>query len=253
MPADIDDPADVGYWDQTADQRDALPAGWRRHARRAHLDLIEAWIGRPRGVWLKTDLFEERSSHRALLPHLGAATWIGSDLSPQVAAAAQHAGTAQVLACDVRALPIRGGALDGILSTSTLDHFDDPAQIDVALAEFRRVVAADGHLILTLDNARNPLVRLRNALPAPVARRTGLVPFAVGATHDAAGTRDALERTGWKVRSSVHLLHAPHVVGTRLAAWSWYERRVLPRLDRLASTRVAGLSGHFVAVHATPL
>nr|MBA2279701.1 hypothetical protein [Acidimicrobiia bacterium] len=44
-----------------------------------------------------------------------------------------------------------------------------------------------------------------------------------------------------------HLLHAPHVVGTRLARFGWWERRVLPRFAALARTRVAPVTGHFVA------
>ncbi len=245
-------PTDHAYWDGIADQTDALPAAWRHHARRAHLALVDEWIGEPRGRWLKTDLFEERSPDRALLPSLASATWIGSDLSPQVARAAAHLGTAVAVATDVRALPFATGTIDGILSTSTLDHFDDVGEIDVALVELHRVLAPGGRLVLTLDNARNPLVRLRNALPRGVARRTGLVPFAVGATHDAAGGHAALERAGFEVVHATHLLHAPHVIGTRLAVFDGYARRVLPRIDRLSATRVAPFSGHFVAFCATP-
>ena len=65
---------------------------------------------------------------------------------------------------------------------STLDHFEDAAQIEVALGELHRVLRPGGHLVLTLDNPANPLIRLRNALPEAWARRTGLSPFAVGAT-----------------------------------------------------------------------
>lgn len=244
--------ADHDYWDGIADQADALPAGWRRHARRAHLALIDDWVGAPGGLWLKTDLFEERSPVRALLPHLGSAGWIGSDLSPAVARAAAHLGPAAVVAADVRALPFASATVDGILSTSTLDHFDDVGEIDASLVELRRILAPGGHLIVTFDNPRNPLVRLRNALPDGIARRTGLVPFAVGATHDEIGGRAALQRAGFDVVHTAHLLHAPHVIGTRLAASGWYEREVLPRFARLGATRIAPLSGHFVAFHATP-
>lgn len=244
-------PLDHDYWDGLADQHDSLPAGWRRHARSEHLALIERWVGVPEGAWLKTDLFEERSPHRALLPHLGSATWFGSDLSPEVARAAVHAGRAAAVAADVRALPFGDGTLDGILSTSTLDHFDALGQIDRSLVELLRVLAPGGRLVLTLDNPRNPLIRLRNALPEGLARRTGLVPFSVGATYGEADGRAALERAGFTVLRTAHLLHAPHVVGTRLAASGWYERRILPRFAALADTRVAPVSGHFAAFLAT--
>jgi hypothetical protein len=101
--------------------------------------------------------------------------------------------------------------------------------------------------VLTLDNRRNPLIRLRNALPRGVAARTGLVPFAVGHTLDERGGRAALERAGFAVERSAHLLHAPHVVGTRPARWGWYERRVLPRTAALGRTRLARWTAHFVA------
>lgn len=237
------------YWDTLADQHDALPAGWRRHARRQHLTLFERWVGRPEGRWLKTDLFEERLAERALLPDLDSAHWIGADLSPQVAAAARHARTT-VVAADVRTLPFADGSFDGVLSTSTLDHFDDTGEIDRSLTELRRVLAPGGRLILTLDNPANPLIRLRNALPESVARRTGLMPFSVGATYDANDGLTALVRAGFDVVEVEHLLHAPHVIGTRLAGWRLYEHRILPRFARLTGTVLAPVTGHFVAFSA---
>jgi len=208
-------------------------------------------VGPPTGRWLKTDLYEERSPHRALLPALASATWVGADVSAHVArrARAQVGCTAAVL--DVRALPFADGSFDGVLSTSTLDHFDDVADIDRSLAELRRVLRPGAPLVLTLDNPAHPLVRLRNALPPAVARRTGLVPFAVGATLGEADGRAALEAAGFTVGRTAHVLHAPHVIGTRLARFGWYERRVLPGFAALGRTRWAHRTGHFVAFLAT--
>src|SRR4029079_2717012 len=78
----------LSYWDGIAEEPDALPAGWRRHARREHLRLIARWaeVG---GRWLKTDLFEERAAERALLPALAGADWIGLDVSRTVASQAR--------------------------------------------------------------------------------------------------------------------------------------------------------------------
>jgi SAM-dependent methyltransferase len=241
-----DGPGDHAYWDHVADQDDRLPAGWRRRARHEHLELLVDWVGRPRGRWLKTDLFEERSPDRALLPHLRG-EWVGTDLSPEVAGQASRRAGATAVAADVRRLPFRTGSFDGVLSTSTLDHFDDAGEIVRSLVELRRVLRDGGRLVLTLDNPANPLVRVRNAMPDRVARRTGLVPFSVGATLGEADGRRALEAAGFTVDATAFLLHAPHVVGTRLARWRWYERRVLPRFTALASTRLAPVTGHFVA------
>lgn len=241
--------ADDAYWDGVAGQVDALPDGWRRHARRAHLALVERWVGQPVGRWLKTDLFEEREPSRALLGHLGAAQWVGADLARDTVRAA---GIRPALTADVRCLPVADEAFDGVLSTSTLDHFDDPRSIDEALAELRRVLRADGRLVLTLDNPQNPLVRVRNALPHSVARRTGLVPFAVGATLGLDDGAAALARAGFEVLDTATLLHAPHVVGTRLARFPTWEHRVLPRMDRAGETRIGRYTGHFVAFLCRP-
>ena len=237
-------------WDAVARLDDDLPAGWRRRARREHLDLIDRWIGTPVGRWLKTDLAEESLPDRALLPSLPSATWIAVDISVEAARRARIAVARPVVA-DVRALPFREGSFDGVLSTSTLDHFGDAADIGRSLAELATVVAPEGRLLLTLDNPENPLVRARNALPRDVAARTGLVPFAVGATLDEDHARAAVTTAGFDVDDVCHLLHAPHVVATRLARFGWWERHVLPRFARLAETRVAPTTGHFVAVLAT--
>jgi SAM-dependent methyltransferase len=237
------------YWDGIAAGHDALPDGWRRHARDQHLQLAATWAP-PAGRWLKTDLFEEGAVHRALLPSLDAASWIGLDLSSAVAARARsRVGCAAVVA-DVRSLPFDDDAFDGVLSTSTLDHFAEPASIDRSLHELRRVLRPGGRLLLTLDNPRNPLIRLRNALPPAWARRTGLAPFAVGCTLDEDAGRAALASAGFEVEASTHLLHAPHVVGTRPARFGWYERRVLPHTESIGRTRLAPLTGHYVAFSA---
>ena len=236
---------EAGEWNQTAALRDRLPAGWRRHARQAHLDLIEQWIGTPRGRWLKTDLYEELSPHRALLPCLGG-SWIGMDVSTAVAAGVKPR-VSRITVGDVRRLPFRDGAFDGVLSTSTLDHFDEPHGITLALAELRRILLPSGCLLLTLDNRSNPAIRLRNALPKAAQMATRLVPFPTGVTLSDQTGRIALAEAGFTVAQVGYLLHAPHIVGTRLAHLRWYERAMLPRLDQLMHTRLGRFSAHYVA------
>jgi hypothetical protein len=91
------------------------------------------------------------------------------------------------------------------------------------------------------------MVRLRNALPASLQRRSGLVTFPLGATLGRRAGVDALTRSGFEVVDVAFVLHAPHVVGTRLARFAWWERKALPAFDRLRSTRLAPATGHFVA------
>ena len=242
---------DRAYWDTIAVVEDGLPSGWRHHAREQHLALIRRWVPVMEGRWLKTDLYEERDVDRALLPYLGGASWIGLDLSPELLRIARPSGSVlSGVAADVRCLPLADASIDGIVSTSTLDHFDHRRHIVRALTELRRVLRDGGQLVLTLDNPRNPLIRARNALPQGVARRTGLVPFSVGETMDEADGRRALVGAGFEIRAVEHLLHAPHVVGTRLAAFEWYEHRVLPRFAALGRTRIGPWTGHYVAFHA---
>ena len=237
------------HWDDVAGQRDGLPDGWRRHARAAHVALFREWVGRADGRWLKTDTAEESRPARALLPQIPEADWYGVDVS--YAALRGAAGCLRAQA-DVRRLPFADATFAGVLSTSTLDHFDDPADIDVSLAELRRVLRPGGMLLLTLDNPANPLVRLRNALPAGVRSRTGLAPFHVGPTLGADDGTGALMQAGFRVERVGYLLHAPHIVGTRLARFALVEQRLLPALDRrLGAGRRAARSGHFVAFLAT--
>lgn len=80
---------------------------------------------------------------------------------------------------------------------------------------------------------------------------TGLAPFHVGPTLAERGLRDAVARAGFEVLAVEHVLHAPHVVGTRLARFRWWEERALPAFDRLGRTRIGRYSGHFVGVLAT--
>lgn len=240
------------YWDTAGGglHADTLPAGWRRHARDAHLELVARWVGSPTGTWLKTDLQEELSNARALIPRL-AGHWIGIDLSHTVASAARRRGVVALVA-DVREPPFRAGAFDGVLSTSTLDHFDDADDIERSLRALCELLRPDGRLVLTLDNLQHPLIRLRNGLPPRLRRATGLADFHVGPTLSAAGAAACVGRTGFRVEEVEHLLHVPHIAGTRAARWPWFERRALPRFDRLGRTWIGPWTGHFVAVLAVP-
>lgn len=203
----------TAYWDAVARSRDGSPpALWRTHADLATRALLERWLpaGRvPR--LLKTDLYDETCSD-GLVPHLAARAGgvIGVDVSPVIAASAAARSGVGAVAGDVRRLPFRSGAFDVVVSNSTLDHFADHAQIAAALAELRRVLAPDGVLIVTLDNPGHPLVRVRNAL-APLMRRAGIVPYAVGATHGRDGLRRALEDGGFCVAEVAAVHHFPRV------------------------------------------
>jgi SAM-dependent methyltransferase len=203
----------TAYWDAVARGREASPPPlWRRHADLATRALLERWLppGRARRM-LKTDLYDETCSE-GLVPHLAerAGRLVGVDVSPVIAASAAARSGVGAVAGDVRRLPFRAGSFDVVVSNSTLDHFADHAQIAAALAELHRVLTAEGVLIVTLDNPGHPLVRVRNTL-APLLRRAGIVPYAVGATHGRDGLRRALEDGGFVVAEVAAVHHFPRV------------------------------------------
>ena len=238
--------ASAHAWRDLASNADSSPPGWRRHGRQVHLELIERWAGQLTGRWLKTDLNEERSSDRALIPALGA-NWVGLD----IAAGFGPAVSASSIVCgDVRRLPFATGVFDGVLSTSTLDHFDSDFDLRVSLVELHRVLRRGGLLLLTMDNRGNPAIRARGALPGLANALTGQVPFPVGKTvTDQEGTA-LLSECGFDVVDVEHLLHAPFVVGTRPARWKWWERHALPAFDRLGHSALGSYTGHYVAFKA---
>src|SRR5439155_8338715 len=99
---------------------------------RTYLQLIARWGGLPRtGLVLKTDLFEEASGPDAFFDALSAngASAIGIDLSFDCTARARKRGGhgSRCLTADSRRLPFGDQAFALIVSPSTLDHFDDPA------------------------------------------------------------------------------------------------------------------------------
>ena len=205
----------------------------------------------PAGLWLKTDLFEERSPDRALLPSLDSAAWIGVDLSTEVAGRARALIGCRSVVADIRSLPFASGTFDGVLSTSTLDHFAETASIDRSLRELRRVLhPADGCCSPSTTHAT------RSSDSATPCRRTGpAAPVWHRSRSGGPTTRPpvvaALEAAGFDVDATAHLLHAPHVVGTRPARFRWYERTgAAPHRGGRVAPRLAPFTGHYVAFSA---
>src|SRR5205085_1532177 len=70
-----------------------------------------------------------------------------------------------------------------------------------------------GLAVVTLDNPRNPLVALRNALPF---RPLVLVPYYVGATLGPRGLGAALESVGFAVEELAAVMHVPRIAARAL-------------------------------------
>jgi len=253
----------VTDWAGALDRRPTVARPlWRRYSDRINGALVRRWLPHePSGRVLKTDLFDEATG-AGLYPRLAErfAGIAGIDVDGRIveAAAARYPDLEAVLA-DVRALPFGDGAFAAVVSSSTLDHF--PARDDIAgaLTELRRVLEPGGRLLITLDNLANPAVALRNALPYPLLRRLGLVPYFVGASHGPRGLRDALGGAGFEVRELTATQHSPRAAAVALARAlegrsAVAQQRLLDllaaceRLDRLPTRFLTGCYVAAVAV-----
>lgn len=249
------------HWDGVArqgqDRQHYLDPFLGERKRRAHLDLIARWGGAsPGGRLLKTDLFEEAMGPDAFLTDLGGKL-VGMDISPVIAGQARQRDAGQraaYVAADVRRPPFADGAFDLVVSPSTLDHFEDPADLGRSLRELGRILAPSGRLIVTLDNRQNifdPLLRL--------VIRLGLVPYYIGCAYTVDEVHAELEAAGLAVQDTTAILHNPRLVATGTVGLAnrvgWpplinLVRRMLTAAERLEGTRWRYRTGSFVAALA---
>jgi SAM-dependent methyltransferase len=233
---------------------DAVVRSWREtpatsllraYSDAANRRLLERWLPARTGRVLKTDVFDEAVAE-GLAPFLAhrAEALVAIDASrAAVEAARRRHPELDARVADVRALPFADGSFDVVVSTSTLDHFAARADIDMGLRELHRVLAPGGLVVVTLDNPWNPLVALRNALPA---RPRALVPYYVGATLGPRALRAALAGAGFAVEELAAVLHAPRLAVRALRP----PLRLLLSAERLERWPTRFLTGQFVAARA---
>jgi SAM-dependent methyltransferase len=251
------------YWERVVA---GWPSGaraqlWRQHSDRVNGALLARWLPpAPVPRALKTDVFEEAVGE-GLLPLLAARARavFGVDVSrAAVGRAAERHRRLRGVVGDVRRLPFRSGSFDLVVSTSTLDHFERASDIEDALAEIARVLRAGGELVITMDNVENPVLAVRARLQAPLLR-LGVLPYRTGVSCGAAGLRRLLAGAGFTVRDETTVLHAPRApavaaarvldaCGATLLGRGYL--RLLGAFERLAATRLAPVSGYFVAARA---
>jgi SAM-dependent methyltransferase len=220
---DTSSPRDAGrYWNEigatwTEQHPDTL---WRAHSDALYTALVARWLpaARPRRV-LKTDLFDEAVGEGIYpLVHERADIVVGFDVAPRVAAAASgRYPELRGIVADARQLPFEDGAFDIVISLSTLDHFPHRDDIRRALLQVHRVLAPGGILIITLDNASNPLVALRNGLPHRLLRSLGLVPYRMGATCTSGDFAALLRACGFDVDRVDFVVHCPRLIAVLAA------------------------------------
>jgi SAM-dependent methyltransferase len=182
-----------------------------------HQRLIRRWLNgaTPHSV-LKTDLFEEAFGDDRILFDLfpQAGLVVGIDIDPaHVAAARRRAPRAgfSFLATDVRRTAFHPSSFDLIVSNSTLDHLETPAELRAALAELARLLRPGGALIVTLDNPRNPLYPILRWLS-----RRRFAPFSLGCTASRRQLNSWLEASGLVVTANDWLIHNPRLLSTAL-------------------------------------
>ncbi len=191
---------------------DRLAAEQRR---KVHQELVRRWSrGLNPARVLKTDSFEEANGGDQILFDLFPApvVAIGTDLAPETARRAQArstGGNPSFLAGDVLALPVRSESVDLVISTSTLDHLQNSAELSQALSEITRVLRPGGVAVITMDNPSNPLYPL-----LAWASRRGWMPFGLGYTVTLEGLVRHLAGAGLRVLGTDTLIHNTRGIST---------------------------------------
>jgi SAM-dependent methyltransferase len=230
-----------------------------RQKRRVHQEWIRRRLAtHTPDVVLKTDLFEEAYGEDRIFDDLlpAARLAVGMDVNRATAhAAVRRGGSAFVsMVCDARAMPLATHSADTIISTSTLDHFHGREALDRALDELTRILCPGGVLLITLDNARNPLYHLLRW-----GSRRGWTPFELGYTAPRRELTRALRDRGLQVRSEEYLLHNPRGISTLLfiglrAVLGRFAARPIATLLRVFSwlgrLPTRSITGCFLAVSA---
>ncbi len=179
--------------------------------------LIKAW-DRASGLRtvLKTDLFEEANGEDQLLfdSFRQVPLVVGIDIDEAVVGAARRksAGSGvHSLVSDVRDLPFQDGCLDYVISTSTLDHFEDSREIERSLRELARVLREGGRLLVALDNPWNPLYHVLR-----LVSRAPRFPFRLGKTLSRTQLEECLAKCDLVVLGGETVIHNPRLVSTLL-------------------------------------
>lgn len=259
------------HWDRVGDTpdrfRDKNPI-LAQHKREVYGELLNiAHCADGTGLVLKTDLFAEAFNEEEFI---SAQQWshrlIGMDISSHVARAAKQrlaanrAPLSECVVCDVNYLPFRDGAFTGVISDSTLDHLPSSKAIVSAIRELGRVLAANGRLLLTIDNPHNLTFPPRRIID--LWMRLHLAPYYIGYTLNRREMRTALAGACLSTRYETAILHYPHPdivvrVAESLTRTIGFGRlntvllRIFRLQEALGNTRFRYLTGRYLAIVAS--
>jgi SAM-dependent methyltransferase len=182
--------------------------------RKVHQEWIRISMrDRPKGVVLKTDLFEEAHGADRIFDDLfpDAKLAVGMDLNHRTAANAMQSyyPAFESIACDARRLAFRSGSVDVVISPSTLDHFESPRGIGESLDEMARVLRPGGVLLISLDNPKNPSYHVLRWFS-----RRGWTPYALGHTVSLSHLEKMLVERGLQIETRDYLIHNPRGMST---------------------------------------
>ncbi len=193
---------------------------------------------------LKTDLWDEARNTRILQWAAGqGATACGIDISAPTTLLARREFVSRgqsllAVVADVRAIPFRDGAFDGVYSMGTVEHF---AETRAAVAEIGRVVRPGGRAIVGVPNRHDPFLR---PLLVAVLHRLGLYAYGYEKSFSRARLRQICEEAGFEVKLESGLLFVPGWLRMLdLACWTW--ARPLSRLTALAIRPFAWMEGRW--------
>lgn len=251
---------DANYWDDIAGKWQDAPRQelWRAHSDAVNNALLSRWLpDKVEGYVLKTDLFDEAVSiglRQVLSRHI---TLVGIDISVRIVQAANLRWFGlKGVGSDVRRMAFAGDTFTGVISNSTLDHFDTRKEIVSSVGEIHRILKPGGFLIITLDNLANPLIILRNWLPYRLLHCLGIVPYKIGATMGPGMLCQVLEQVGFDVLDVDAVMHCPRILAVALADMMEgvenHKRffKALMMLERLSILPTRFLTGHMVAILA---
>jgi SAM-dependent methyltransferase len=177
---------------------------------REFIDILKKWM--PESGWgrfLKTDLREEAFGSDEILFSLPGddICAMAIDIDPATVLMAQdkareHKKKIRLLVADIRDIPMADSVFDVIISTSTLDHFENDRDLKRSLSELGRVAKPSAMLVLGLNNKKNILFRFC----LTVGRWFGWVQE-TNRFYDLHEAKRICQDAGWMIEDTDTLVH----------------------------------------------